>query len=248
MISYHPWAKIASHCQSGFKTADRIGHSFTKHAWSGCVWDNGRRLEECFLYSDWCILDFDDGEMTLAEATKTFCDCIHAIGTTRSHQKDKLGVVCDRFRVAIPWAERITDLHTFRHNMIVLRKSFPLDKKCHDGARFYFPCIAVTSMSAEGYTQEVLEAPPPKVYEPRPPGVVPLSAMLCFQRAVRPGERNQTFYKATKDLYRAGKSADEILHAIFSSPTYIGQIDPLLIREIESTVSSAIKSVNAESC
>lgn len=46
------------------------------------------------------ILDIDDG-LTLSEAKEKFKDYKNIICTTKSHQKDKKGIVCDRFRVIL---------------------------------------------------------------------------------------------------------------------------------------------------
>jgi len=47
------------------------------------------------------FLDFDNG-LSIEEAKDKFKKVSHCIVTTKSHRKDKNGVVCDRFRVAIP--------------------------------------------------------------------------------------------------------------------------------------------------
>lgn len=46
------------------------------------------------------ILDIDDG-LTIIEAKETFKDYKYLIATTKSHQKEKSGKVCDRFRVIL---------------------------------------------------------------------------------------------------------------------------------------------------
>lgn len=46
------------------------------------------------------ILDIDDG-LSISEAMKIFRDFKYLICTTKSHQKDKKGIVCDRFRIIL---------------------------------------------------------------------------------------------------------------------------------------------------
>ena len=46
------------------------------------------------------ILDIDDG-LTIEQAKQTFKDYKYFICTTKSHQKEKKGVTCDRFRVIL---------------------------------------------------------------------------------------------------------------------------------------------------
>jgi len=50
---------------------------------------------------DLLIFDIDDG-LTIAEAKAVFAKHTYLICTTKSHQQDKKGKVCDRFRVIMP--------------------------------------------------------------------------------------------------------------------------------------------------
>jgi hypothetical protein len=56
-------------------------------------WSN--KDQECI------ILDIDDG-LTIHEAKNLFADLEYLIYTTKSHQVDKKGLVCDRFRMIFP--------------------------------------------------------------------------------------------------------------------------------------------------
>jgi hypothetical protein len=47
------------------------------------------------------ILDVDDG-LTIEKAKETFKGFKYFICTTKSHQKEKKGIVCDRFRIILP--------------------------------------------------------------------------------------------------------------------------------------------------
>lgn len=47
------------------------------------------------------IFDIDD-TMSIQQAQRLFKDYTYMIGTTKSHQKDKKGLVCDRYRLCIP--------------------------------------------------------------------------------------------------------------------------------------------------
>jgi hypothetical protein len=53
---------------------------------SPIVFRTGVRLEENFESASWIALDFDEG-LSLAEAKNTFCDRIHVLAPTKSHQK-----------------------------------------------------------------------------------------------------------------------------------------------------------------
>jgi len=96
---------------------------------------NDNWLGQCFL-----ILDVDDG-LTLEDAKEYFngYECI--IATTRSHQKEKNGKVCDRFRVLLPTAEPIEcDKDTYAEAMQYLLKNefFFADPACKDVSRIFF--------------------------------------------------------------------------------------------------------------
>lgn len=57
---------------------------------------------------DMLVFDIDDG-ISIAEAQKMFKKYKYLIGTTKSHQKDKKGVICDRFRLCLPAINIPTD-------------------------------------------------------------------------------------------------------------------------------------------
>ena len=67
------------------------------------AWNNGKKVPKAFNREkqDCIILDVDDG-VTIQRIQKIFKKYMYIIGTTKSHQKDKKGLVCDRFRVIIP--------------------------------------------------------------------------------------------------------------------------------------------------
>lgn len=84
-------------------------------------------------------LDFDDG-LTIAEARKKFSNVKSLILTTRSHQKDKGGVKCDRFRVIIPLISPLSisteDYPDFLN--VLYKKVGGVDGSTKDLARFFF--------------------------------------------------------------------------------------------------------------
>lgn len=56
-------------------------------------WDNSKQ--------NIIIFDIDDG-LSIEEAKQQFKAYEYLIATTKSHQKDKKGIICDRFRIIIP--------------------------------------------------------------------------------------------------------------------------------------------------
>jgi hypothetical protein len=170
MISYHPdesFPHDMSKHTAGFVAAPvddihRIAKCMQRFVWSGSIWKNGYRIKKNFLFSDWCVLDFDNPECSLDWAIKYFCDCKHIIGTTKSHQISKNGAAPhDRFRVAIPWSTRIENARDYVHNMAKVIARYEADEACKDEARAFFKCELIVSTADEGFSMDWEPAPPP---------------------------------------------------------------------------------------
>lgn len=262
-ISYFPGradAPSAAHYTRGFKVADtddpaRLAKGISSLVWSPCVWLQGHRTQLNFEFADWCVLDFDNGELTLEQAIQNFCDCVHVIGTTRNHQRVKGGKpAVDRFRVMLKFDERIDNLRLYRYQMFVASRHWPCDPACKDGARFFFPCTDIVSVSADGYTHEIdqdipesFDRAPPSVRRDIAAGVVPRSVQRSLNCVIPVGERNTAVYGIAKDLRRCGFEAGTILHMILKSATYRETIvSPKLLKEINETVASACRKVELE--
>ena len=71
--------------------------------YSPFVFKDGKKISENWDNSNQnlVILDIDDG-LSLNEAKTIFMEYNYLIATTKSHQVDKKGLKCDRFRVIIP--------------------------------------------------------------------------------------------------------------------------------------------------
>lgn len=177
MFSWHPLKNGKPHEYArGFKVleADTFDDSWrmkyleraiTKHVWSPNVFKGGHRLEQNFLGSYICALDFDAPYTPLECAIEEFKDYSHIIGTTKSHQKEKNGVVCDRYRVVLWWDKLITDLPLYKHNIALKTHEYYADKACKDGARFFFPCVDIVSSNGNGklVPVETLDVAPQKI-------------------------------------------------------------------------------------
>ncbi len=167
-VSYHPYSDRlplgAKPPGWGYLVADtndpaRIAKCMTKFLWAGVVWKDGHRGKDRFLYSDWCLMDMDDTyhQYPVEQAINDFADKVHIIGLTRNHRKDKDGKVCDRYRVAVPWTERITELEIYEGNMHALLDIKPaLDASTVHGAQPFFRCTEIVSFAADGFHQDVL--------------------------------------------------------------------------------------------
>jgi hypothetical protein len=194
----------------------------TSCIWSPICWRNNERKSDEFYCSDFLVLDYDDGRITLDDAKEWAKDFSHVIGTTKSHQKEKSGLVCDRFRVVVPWENRITDLATYRQNMERILSMMGSDRACKDGARIYQPCTNIVSVgSGERIKWWPYEAPKPRYTGPSyyettktiPPWLQDMMTMTPAQ-----GLRNKTAYKIAYYLARYGFSEQECRSAVFSAP------------------------------
>ena len=111
----------------------------TDGRYSPFIFKNDYRKSENYMQnvSNCIVLDFDDG-MTRKEF-KESANFAYAIGTTKSHMKDKNGKVCERFRVIIPTSTAI-DLNSEQYSNM-MREIFVLypmaDNACKDTARAY---------------------------------------------------------------------------------------------------------------
>lgn len=221
----------------------KLSAHITKNPWSPIIFRGNKRLETNFMFSDWAVLDYENGT-TIEEAIKTFCDCIHIIGTTKSHTPE-----AHRFRVCIPWEQRINSLHLFKHNQRVMIEYYDTDPQCKDGARFYFPCKEIISVSTEGFRMSVKE-PPPVLDKRREVQNVGLSSCVTFfmRNTIVQGKRNFQIYQVAKDLFRIGMSKIVVEEFVVKSPTYRDSVvEGELLSEIRQTINSAWRSVHNES-
>ena len=252
MISYHPERGLgAAAYAAGFRTVDtnaveRIAKGISRYVWSPCVWESGQRKRVNFLRADWAVLDFDSGEMTLAEALKAWCDCIHVIGTTRHHQREKDGKpACDRFRVALLFEMPVMVLEDYEHTMRTLTERYPADPAAKDGARFFFPCAEIVSTSSEGMAEEPQAAPAKAALAERLAayrfdrwGKAPrwLEDFLGRGEIVAKG-RNHTAYCAARKLTELGVEPSAVIQKIMSAPI---ARDGLKLGEIEAAIANGI--------
>lgn len=227
---------------TGYRSLESV---MSQHVWSAIVWENGDRAELNFRGASFAVLDFDTPEMPLREALNTFSDSCHIIGTTKSHQKEKNGVICDRYRVVLPFTQEITDLAQYRFNMRLFYNKYPCDK-CIDGARYFFPCTEIVSVVSDGYKQDVIEGreeQPVSIYteEWAKAGAMPAMVNHARQILIPPGKRNTYFYGLAKDLVRCGYSDEQILKVFRHSKTYKDCWSDTYERELKETIKSARK-------
>ena len=154
MISYHKFVGYeGSAYRDGFsvlKNGKLLEEVILKYVWSPIVWKYGIRKSENFLYADFLVLDIDEPTEPLEQTVKRFCDHKIIIATTKSHQKEKNGIICDRFRMIIPFDQRITDVVQYKYNMeFILEQCEFADKACKDAARLFFPCQKIVYVNKD---------------------------------------------------------------------------------------------------
>ncbi len=122
-----------------FENIFRVVSSDYRTYSAGFFKDNYAKNEN-WMGQEMLILDIDDG-LPIVEAIELFKDYKAMIHTSASHQKDKGGNKCDRYRVIIPTKYPITcTVKEYTATMkYISKKVFPfIDEKCVDPARIYF--------------------------------------------------------------------------------------------------------------
>jgi len=99
--------------------------------------DEYRKDENFEGYVDVLILDIDDG-CSLIDARKIFRKFEYYMITTKSHQRLKNDVVCDRFRLFLYLDETIMNANAYRRLIEYVFVSYPfIDQQTKDISRFF---------------------------------------------------------------------------------------------------------------
>ncbi len=204
----------------------------TKKVWSPILWKDGQRKGDQFLFSDFLVLDYDEG-LSIKDAISMFKDDLGAkfiLGTTKSHQKEKNGKPpCDRFRVIIPWHERLSVSAVYLQNMYKITAKLQTDVACKDLARHYQPCTDIVMIS-DGLPMKW------HPYRPRPRlqyghqrsiknGEIPGYIMAWLKATPEPGRRNAELYKAAYALKHYVSDENEFLDLIMGSNTDLPDLE-----------------------
>lgn len=243
-ISYHPQASAAFSVADGWQKIEVCDMNFLAWiicgtAWSNLVWSGTRRRGEYFTGCYFCALDFDDGSYSLQEALTDWQDTICVIGTTKSHQKPKHGIVADRFRIVAPWDVPLKNLDHYKQNQNRLIRMYGADPACKGGAQFFFPCTEIKYINNSGYMVETKKYVRPKKYAAAKIGYVePWIRALLDRDVVPPGKRNDTFFRVAINLIEAGWHEERVIMSILNSPTYKNKPEAAE-KEIAATVRSA---------
>jgi hypothetical protein len=118
------------------KVVTKDGLCYSAH----CFKDGYRKKDNAISGTNLLILDIDDGA-TIEMAKLLFEEYTYLIATTKSHLKDKNGVVAERFRIVLPM-QNTYDLDSEQYSkfMANIMEDLPIevDRACKDSARFYY--------------------------------------------------------------------------------------------------------------
>ncbi len=108
-------------------------------AYASAKFKNNHRLDENYEgEEDVLILDIDEA-VTLDQAKILFSKYTNFIITSKSHQIEKNGIICDRYRVFIKLESTLQDAELRVELVNNIFTNFPfVDKKCKNPSRFYF--------------------------------------------------------------------------------------------------------------
>jgi hypothetical protein len=260
-ISYHADIKHIGQTEfygDGFKfvnTCDfeRLVKCISKFTWSPCVWEDGVRLAKKFHHAVFCVLDFDSGELTLAQALNIWCDAKHIIGLTKSHQKFKNGAPpCDRFRVLLEFEKPIACGRHYKETMRHYVDMYGADPACIDSARYFWPCRQIVSVQPEGFKQDILDPPPPPMSMDAYRALVAAKSLQYqmterlpkwitrfFAEGAPIGMQHRTAHGVAVELIERGWECSDILNRLNSVP----MTRPWGNGEIERIIQHSIETV-----
>lgn len=117
-----------------------LNNYITKYAWSPAIFD-GKRKSNNFKEIQLLTYDIDEGlSLDEAEIVLDYLRCSYIIAKTVNHQKEKNGIICDRYRIILPLEIPIINTNDYAHNWNRFAKYFKVDESCKDISRFYFGC------------------------------------------------------------------------------------------------------------
>lgn len=119
-----------------YKVVQSVGLCYSAHRFKG-----GYRKKDNVMTSFSLLMLDVDGGTPMDVAKIILSDYTYLISTTKSHLKEKNGVVCDRYRILIPM-EYTLDLTPEQYSkfMTNLMDDLPieLDTQCKDASRFFY--------------------------------------------------------------------------------------------------------------
>lgn len=259
MFSFHPNKidkDIPSKYAYGFKSVNTddpeiIARICTTFVHSGICWESGNRSKSNFLCSNWIMLDFDNGAMTVEQAIVNFQEYTHVIATSRNHRKQKGDTPpCDRFHVYLQLTITETNGWNYENILRYYSRGYDTDPAAGDSARMFFPCNEVVSfgkgveIEAKILETEVLKNKKKRVFtrdlgKEYAPSTLHKWAQDLLEHGPEGGaSRNTTCFKVGIQLKRIGKSENEAVEILMNSAIPVG---PEVVDEVRAAVASAYR-------
>lgn len=167
VASYRHRETTFSECSIQFEDLSSIT---AKNRYSSSIFEDGhRKKSNCRGFGNLFIYDVDndrDDKLPLSEAVVMFQDIPSLIVTTKSHQREKNGVIEDRYRIILPVDQHpsiMVDDYSglYMHVASLLGIEVVIDTACKDVARMYQPNpnqeVYYSAGSINPLSMEVLE-------------------------------------------------------------------------------------------
>ncbi len=194
-------------------TLDQLAELSLKRDWSHAVFKDKTRKTETFLYSNYFVVDIDDG-MPLQEAEKIASRYSCFIVLSRNHQKEKNGLICDRYRIVFELEWPITSKEQFKATFAFFKELFPtLDEAASSNcAGQWFKGSALHSLYKGVLVKPALEdrqavVTPTVEQRANMPSKNTMKFIVHVNELV--GKRWEPFRKAVIDLKQQGFSMDQ---------------------------------------
>lgn len=206
--------KSETRCISSKVSCQLMAKLITQNSWSPSLFRDNYRNNKNFLRAHCLALDIDQG-LTLKQAYKIFKEFKHIIAPSRSHQKLKNGVVCDRFRIILFLSKPILSQESFRATWKAVHNLCPwADTSCSNPGRHYYPSQNIYSAKSKGKLiipqEEKIKKSPiaPTANNDfylkwTTKGLNPSTLKFLMNGAIK-GERNNELFKAALDAAKKG--------------------------------------------
>lgn len=236
-----PWSQV-NFATTEVTCAKNFATLVTANAWSPIVWKEGYRKTDNFIRAELCVLDFDDGAVTVSNAIDQCRDLglWFLIGATKSHQVAKgEKPACDRFRLILRFSEPITNAPHYVQAMKRIIADWKSDPQACDGARWFAPCRNIVAAAA-GNPIDVPQYTPPVVHFNKHQYIwkkekhLPRWVSEVLTQGIAEGQRNCTIYRVCKSLQKFGWTSDDVL-ALISKSNILPE------RELLTVVKSAYR-------
>jgi len=194
------------------------------------------------------IIDIDEG-MDMATAKIMFSNYKCMIATTKSHQKDKNGKVCDRFRLIFITDRTIKlDSELYSRFMANVYESLgvPADESCKDSSRFYYGAEGEHWYSEGTKLLEISDLIPDTTKEKERKVLLSSSGIgstdglerYLLEEAIK-GNRNHQCLKYAGFLYSNGYSLDDAKEKVLAFNDKMPESLPE--KEIKGTVFKTLE-------